>query len=196
MPDGMSPPGSTPTEILADVREAFEQFEDAISTADPARCRPYVSDQLYQDVAAMITDLSARGRRRVHGSFEIVDATLVDHDADDPIHVRIHATSSIMELDRQNRIASGTPDLMSWQQDVTAGYHDAPAADHHWIITALGEMSVQGGVSGPAGQPMDAATVQQMEARQREREQETDESFAGLHRAHVSLMSFFQYHPF
>jgi hypothetical protein len=192
----MGSPAPAPTEILADVREAFEQFEDAISTADPARCRPYVSDQLYQDVVAMISDLSARGRRRVHGSFEIVDATLVDHDAGEPVQVRIHATSSIMELDQKNAIVSGSPDLMSWQQDLTVAYYDAPAADHHWIITALGQMSVEGGVSGPAGQPMDAATVQELDARQAAREQEADEAFAGVHRAHVSLMSYFQYHPF
>jgi len=195
MPAGVSPQGSSPAEILADTREAFEQLESAISMADPSRCRPYVSDQLYAEVTAMMADLAARGHRRIHGSFEIVDAALAGDQTADAIQVHIHAISSIMEFDRKNAIVSGTPDLMSWQQDVTVAYHDAALADHHWVITSLGQLTVVGTVSGPAGQPMDEATVQAMEARQREREQETDEAVASIHRVHVSLMRYFQYRP-
>ena len=192
----ISPASSSPTEIVADVRDGFEQFEDAISMADPQRCRPYVSDQLYQGVVAMINDLAANGRRRVHGSFEIVDAAIVDGEPGTPTQVRIHASSSIMELDRQNRIVSGTTDLMSWQQDVTVAYLDAPSADHRWIITGLGQMSVAGNIVGPAGHAMDPATEAELDARQQQREEEAaDDAYSGLHRGHVNLMSFFAGHP-
>lgn len=187
----ISPASSNPTEILVDVREGFEQLEDAISMGDPRRCRPYVSDQLYQDVAAMVNDLLARGRRRVQGSFEIVDASIVDSEPGAPMQVRIHASSSLMELDRQNKIVSGTPDLTSWTQDVTVAYLDTPR-DQRWIITGLGQMSVAGTVTGPAGHPMDPAAEQELEAREEARQQEADADFESMHRAHRNILSLFR----
>lgn len=187
----ISPASSNPTEIVVDVREGFEQLEDAISMGDPRRCRPYVSDQLYQDVAAMANDLQARGRRRVHGSFEVIDASIIDAEPGAPIQVRIYASSSIMELDRQNKIVSGTPALMSWTQDVSAAYLDAPT-DQRWIITALGQMSIAGTITGPAGHPMDPAAEQELEAREEARQQEADADFEAMHRAHRNILSLFR----
>lgn len=187
----ISPASSNPTEIVVDVREGFEQLEDAISMGDPRRCRPYVSDQLYQDVAAMVNDLLVHGRRRVQGSFEIIDASIIDGEPGAPVQVRIHASSSIMELDRKNKIVSGTPDLMSWTQDVTAAYLDAPT-DQRWIITALGEMSVPGIVTGPAGHRMDPAAEQELDAREESRQQEADADFEAMHRAHRNILSLFR----
>lgn len=101
-------------EILSDVREAFVRLESALSLADPVRCRRFDSDRLYADIVATVADLAARGRRRVHGSFEILDSTLRDSEPRDPARVGIRAISSIMEVDRVANVMLGGPDLMSW----------------------------------------------------------------------------------
>jgi hypothetical protein len=97
-----------------------------------------------------------------------------------------------MELDRQNKIVSGSTDLMSWQQDVSVAYLDGPSSDHRWIITALGQMSVAGSVTGPAGQPMDPAAAQELDAREEARQQEADADFEAMHRAHRNIVSLFR----
>ena len=175
-------------EILADVRQAFVRLESALSLADPVRCRPFVGDRLYAEIVATIADLAARGRRRVHGSFEILDATLLDSEPVDPARVGIRAISSIQEIDRVGNVMLGGPDLISWRQEVTATRRDAGSADPRWIIAELGEMSVEGIVNGPAGQPMDPERVRALEVQRLEHERELDERFARLR--HVSVLTY------
>ncbi len=174
---------STPGELLADVREGFAQLESAISTADPQRCRPFVSDQLYQEIAAMVHDLSARGHRRIHGSFEILDAARLGGELPN-IRVRIHAVSSIMEVDSAGDVVVGSGQLMSWSQDLTAAQRPALVGQPQWIIGELDQMSIEGVVTGPASPPMDPARAEFLETEGRRREREVDYHIA-MFRANV-----------
>ena len=137
---------------------------------------------------ATVADLAARGRRRVHGSFEILDATLLDSAPSEFALVEIRAISSIMEVDRRGNVMLGAPDLMSWRQEVTATRRDSASGDRQWIIAELGELLVEGIVTGPAGQPMDPERVRALEQLRLEREREAAERFARLH--HVTVLTY------
>jgi hypothetical protein len=184
--------GTAPAELLADTRDAFQHLEDAISSSDPARCRTYVSDQLYHEVVSKVADLSAHGRWRVHGSFEILDAAAVSGESSAEMRVRIHAISSIMEVDDRARIVAGSADLMSWRQDVTAEHSEAAVGQPQWILGELGEMAVERVITGPAQEPMDPELVRSLELRRLAREQEAAERFARLHHVHVNMLTYLQ----
>lgn len=170
-------PREVEADALAGVREAFLRLEAAISTADPARCHGWVGPQVESELLAGLERLAAQNRRRVHGSFEILDASLRDDAPGAGIVVRIHAHSSIYEIAEDGTI-TGVPELMLWDQDVTA----EPAGggrEARWVITALGELRVLGPVTGPAGTPIPPETSRVWEERIRRWEQEADESIGG-----------------
>jgi hypothetical protein len=172
--------GFNQPEILADVREAFQQLEAAISAARPSGCRPFVGAALYEQVEGLVDELAAHGHRRVHGSFEIHDVNLIDVETQGRVLARVHASSSIAQLDRHNRIVDGSFDLKRWAQDVTAKVEEPMGAQPHWMITELGELSVEGDVTGPLHQPMDPARRQALDDERRKREREDDEFWAAL----------------
>ena len=161
-------------DLLAGVRDAFQHLEAAISTARSSRCRAFVGDELYQQVAAIVDDLSARGHRRVHGSFEIHEIDLIDVESTSSVRVRVHATSSIARLDQQHRVVDGSTELRSWTQDLTVECRGLPG-EARWIISELGAMSVEGLVIGPVGEPMDPARQDELELRHRNAERDFDE---------------------
>ena len=176
--DGL--PGFNRQEMLADVREAFVQLEAAVSTARPSGCRPFVGAALYEQVEGLVDELATRGHRRVHGSFEIHDVDLIDTDTPGRVLARVHASSSIARLDRQHRIVDGSVDLKLWAQDVTASVQEPVGAQPRWIITDLGELSVEGDVTGPLHEPMDPARRQALDAERRKRQRDDDEFWSAL----------------
>jgi predicted lipid-binding transport protein (Tim44 family) len=176
-------------ELLADVRAAFTQLETAISTVNPERCRPYVSPELYEQLVGTVRDLTHQGHRRVHGAFEILSADILDPGAaatQSPVRatVRLHATSTLVELDRHDQVVYGARDLMAWTQDLVAAREEGA---RRWIISELGPMSVQGPVAGPSGPPVETRSLSEQELRERANELERA---AGFVRATLTFMHF------
>ena len=173
-------PGLNQPEMLADVRQGFQQLEAAISTARPAGCRPFVGAALYEQVEGIVRELAAHGHRRVHGSFEIHDVDVIDAATPGRVMARVHASSSIVRLDRHHRIVDGSFDLKRWAQDVAATVEEPVRAQPRWIITELGELSVEGDVTGPLYQLIDPARRQALDDERRERERSDDEFWSAL----------------
>ena len=167
-------------EMLADVREAFVQLEAAVSTAQVQRCRPYVGDALYEQVAGCVDELAKRGQRRVHGSFEIYRIEIPAAVSPHLVSARVHATSSIALLDRDQRILEGSFELKLWAQDVTVSLGKTRHGEPRWILTQLGELSVEGDVRGPVHEPMDQSRRQAADEERSRREQESEEFWHAL----------------
>ena len=165
--------------MLADVREAFVQLEAAVSTAQPGRTRPFLGDALYEQVAGCVNELAAKGHRRVHGAFEIHRIDILDSVPPTQVQARVHATSSIARVDRLDRIVDGSFELKAWSQDVTVHLRDTPARPR-WIITKLGELTVEGDVTGPIHEPMHPSRRQALDDERRGRERESEEFWAAL----------------
>ncbi|TMC26696.1 MAG: hypothetical protein E6J32_11575 [Chloroflexi bacterium] len=157
------------SELLADVREGFSQLEAAISTASPPLCKRYMTPELYQELVETVRDLAARGHRRVHGAFEIVGTEILSVDSGEPgppsARVRLHAISSLVELDQRHRVVQGSEELTAWSQDLAARRLETTG---RWIITELESMSVQGPVAGPSGPPLPTRDLTELEKRERE----------------------------
>ena len=167
-------------EMLADVREAFVQLEAAVSTAQPGRTRPFLGDALYEQVAGCVNELAAKGHRRVHGSFEIHRIDILEAVPPAQVQARVHATSSIARLDRLDRIVDGSSELKAWSQDVTVNLRENAPARPRWIITNLGDLTVEGDVTGPIHEPMHPSRRQALDDERRRREQESEEFWAAL----------------
>src|SRR5205085_9162208 len=140
---------------VADIRQGFNQLEAAISTARPTLCERYMTRELYQELVETVRDLAARGHRRVHGAFEILGTEILSVGSGEPgspaARVRLHAISSLVELDQRHRVVQGSEELTAWSQDLAAKRVETTG---RWIITELGSMSVQGPVAGPSGPPL------------------------------------------
>jgi hypothetical protein len=180
------------SELLADAKDDFIQLESAISAGSPERCRGYLGAELYEQLVGTVRDLAHRGCRRVHGAFEIlagdvVGAEPVAGEALPQVTVRLHATSSLLELDRQDRVAQGSTDLMAWTQDLVLR-RDLAAG--RWTIHELGPMSVQGPVTGPSGPPLESGSPSDLEKRERQ----SEEHAAAFLTATLTFMSL-QYPP-
>jgi hypothetical protein len=175
------------SELMADVRNDFIQLEAAISTARPELGRPYVAPELYEELVGLVRELNAHGRRRVHGSFEIVDTQLLSMDTT-PFGVpratlRLEATSSLAEIDRHGRLVQGSDQLQAWTQDLEATH---PEAINRWLISKLGVMTISGPVSGPSGPPRQSAVADELERRLKEDESHS-EVFVGATLTFMSL---------
>lgn len=173
-------PGFNKPEMLADVREAFQHLEAAVSTARPSGCRPFVGAALYEQVEGLVDELAAHGHRRVHGSFEIHGVDVIEADTPGRVLARVHASSSIARLDRQHRIVDGSFELKRWAQEVMANVEEPVGAQARWIITELGELSVESDVTGPLHEPMDRARREALDAERRKRERDDDEFWSAL----------------
>ena len=158
-------------ELIADVRDDFIQLEAAISTARPEVARPYLAPELYEELSGLVRDLTARGRRRVHGSFEILGATLLSMDTTafgvPSATLRLEATSSLAEVDPQGRIVQGSDQLQAWTQEFEA---TRPGATNRWVISKLGLMKISGSVTGPSGPPLQSSVSEDLERRFKEDE--------------------------
>jgi hypothetical protein len=177
---------------LADAREDFTQLESAISAANPDGCRGRIGPELYEQLVGTVRDLAHRGNRRVHGAFEILAAEVVGMESTvgesvPQVTVRLHATSSLLELDRQDRVAQGSNEPMAWTQDLVVKRHPSSG---RWIISELGLMSVLGPVTGPSGPPLDTRSETELEKQERE-SQEHEAAFMTTTLTFMSL----QYPP-
>jgi hypothetical protein len=151
-------------DLYADVREAFGRLEAAISLADPRRCRDYVTDAFYEELETEVRLLEERGRRRVHADFEVLDVKLLQPHDDGSLTMRVRAVSTLEEFD-DNSIRAGEQPLFVWLQDVDVARQEPKGP---WLITGLGEMTIERQVSGPV-QPLDQSMLDELEARDAER---------------------------
>lgn len=156
-------------ELLADVRDAFDHLEEAISQADAGRCRDFVTTKFYEQVLRSINELDRAGRRRVHGSFDIVAADVMPPQAGSTgmpeMRVLVRACSTLMEVDRAGKLQAGSDELTAWSQEVLA---EQDQRSRRWVIAGLGQMSIQGPLQGAAGQPLAAPPASELEQRERE----------------------------
>ena len=176
---------------MADVRDDFIQLEAAISTARPELGRRYMSPELYEELVGLIRDLNAHGRRRVHGSFEILDTKLLSMDTNafgvPRATLRLDATSSLAEVDRQGRLVDGSDQLQAWTQELEATHSDTT---ERWLISKLGPMTISGPVTGPSGPPLQSAVGDELERRLKE-----DESHSEVFTSATLTFMSLQYHP-
>ena len=162
---GVGPSDVNRSELLADVREGFDELEAAISTAAPERCRRWVSTTLYEQVIGLVRDLTDRGHRRVHGAFEILNVEVLSLEpatALSPARAKISlsATSSLLEVDREQRVIQGSEQPMAWTQALVASRGETTG---RWIISELGAMTVQGAVTGPTGPRLESSQEAELE---------------------------------
>ena len=163
---------SPPADILADVRDDFNHLEHAVSTGRPEIARRFVGPELYEELVGRVRDLSRRNCRRVHGAFEILTAEIDSAPAGvtataEGVAITVHAISSLAIVDTRDHLVEGSDDLMRWTQDLTA----KPNEGGRWLITSLGQLSVEGRVLGPAGPPLKTRELTEFEKRQRECEE-------------------------
>ena len=169
-------------DVLSCARDAFAHLQAAVSLSEPDRCRVYVTEEVGQAVRHEVESLSARGRRRVRGDLEILDASVIRVDSPERVGVRIDAVSSLCEMDERDKVVEGSPDLVRWGQELTMSRDHAGPVARRWLISALGPLAVGGAVTGPAAPPMDAAERRALEDRIEHLDRESDEHEAGLMR--------------
>ena len=160
-------PGVNLPDVFADVREAFGRLEAAISLADPARCRGYVSDSFYESLDSEVQRLAGRGRRRIHADFEVLEVMLEEAGGAGSLTARVRATSTLDEFDAGSP-PTGERQLFIWSQDVVVVRAESGKAAGRWLIAELGAMRIERQVSGPI-RPLDPATLNELDAREAER---------------------------
>src|ERR1700674_2123723 len=150
-------PGVNLPAVFGDVPEAFSRLEAAISLADPARCRGYVSDSFYESLDSEVQRLAGQGRRRIHADFEVLDVMLEQAGGAGSLTVRVRATSTLDEFDAGSP-PTGERQLFIWSQDVVVVRQDSGKAAGRWVIAELGAMRIERQVSGPI-RPLDQSTL-------------------------------------
>jgi hypothetical protein len=160
-------PGVNLPDVFADVREAFSRLEAAISLADPARCRGYVSDSFYESLDSEVRRLADQGRRRIHADFDVLDVMLEQAGDAGSLTARVRATSTLDEFDAGNP-PTGDRQLFIWSQDVIVVRDESGKAAGRWLIAELGAMRIERQVSGPI-RPLDPATLNELDTRESER---------------------------
>ena len=160
-------PGVDLPDVFADVREAFGRLEAAISLADPARCRGYVSDSFYESLDSEVQRLANQGRRRIHADFEVLDVMLEQAGDAGSLMARVRATSTLEEFDTASP-PTGDRQLCIWSQDVVVVRGESGKAAGRWLIAELGAMRIERQVSGPI-RPLDPSTLHELDAREAER---------------------------
>jgi hypothetical protein len=160
-------PGVNLPDVFADVREAFSRLEAAISLADPARCRGYVTDSFYESLDSEVRRLADHGRRRIHADFEVLDVMLEKAGGPGSVTVRVRATSTLDEFDAASP-PTGDRHLFIWSQDVVVVREQSVKAAGRWLIAELGAMTIERQVSGPI-RPLDPSTLNELAVRESER---------------------------
>jgi hypothetical protein len=160
-------PGVNLPDVFADVREAFSRLEAAISLPDPARCRGYVSDSLYESLDSEVRRLADNGRRRIHADFEVIDVMLEQAGGPGSLTVRVRAVSTLDEFDAGSP-PTGDRQLFVWSQDVVVVREESRKAVGRWLLAELGAMRIERQVSGPI-RPLDLSTLNELDAREAER---------------------------
>jgi hypothetical protein len=160
-------PGVSLPDVFADVREAFSRLEAAISLADPARCRGYVSDSFYESLDSEVQRLADQGRRRIHADFEVLEVMLEQAGDAGSLTARVRATSTLDEFDAGSPPTGDRP-LFVWSQDVVVVRSETGKTAGRWLIAELGAMRIERQVSGPI-RPLDPATMNELDAREAER---------------------------
>ena len=160
-------PGVNLPDVFADVREAFSRLEAAISLADPARCRGYVSDSFYEALDSEVRRLAEHGRRRIHADFEVLEVMLEQAGDAGSLTARVRATSTLDEFDAGSP-PTGDRQLFIWSQDVVVVRSETEKTASRWLIAELGAMRIERQASGPI-RPLDPATLNELDAREAER---------------------------
>ncbi|MGD0449385.1 MAG: TIM44-like domain-containing protein [Candidatus Dormibacteria bacterium] len=167
-------------DVVSCARDAFTHLQAAVSLSEPERCRVYLTEEVGQAVQREVESLRARGRRRVRGNLDILDASITRVDSPERVGVRIDAVSSLCEMDEGDNVVEGSPDLMRWGRELTMSRDQAGPVDRRWLISALQTPAVGVAVTGPAAPPMDAAERSALEDHIEQLDRESDEHEADL----------------
>lgn len=175
-----SVPGWNRHDITACARASLVQIEAAVSLAEPERCRTRVEESVYQALRATIAEAARRGQRRVHGDFDILEASLCRVDGPEQVGVIVKAVSTVVEMDARGGVVGGSPDLVRWAVELTMRHAADRPLGEQWVVSAVGPEVVEGPVVGAAGPPLRLEETGAPEARIQAEEREADAEHAAL----------------